>query len=194
MAEQAWWISSLHWPLWGMAMVLVMGWVGRSRLRARPLSESHRLSHPPSTLIVGLVCFVFFAGLAIVSNVMPNKTTTWWTTSVFVGFAILALPLISGFFLEHHEVSDRGLAGTNFLGVRKQIAWSDLRAVQYAPSMKWFRLETRSGTVARVSVMLMGLPEFARLLLRHAPHDAIDAVTKDVLRETASGNPPSVWA
>jgi hypothetical protein len=186
-------MTALQWTLWLVVMAIVMAWLARSRLRARPASDARRLVHPASTLIVGLVAFALFAGLAVVSNVVPNKTTTWWTTAVFVGFALLALPLVSGFFLEQHDVSDQGLAGRSFAGVRKHLQWSDLTAVRYAASMKWFRLETRSGGVARISVMLMGLPEFARVLMDHAPQGAIDAETLDVLRETAAGNPPSVW-
>jgi hypothetical protein len=55
-----------------------------------------------------LLCF--FAGLAVVSNVIPNETTTWWTTSIFIGFALLSVPMVLGFFLEEHEVSEQGLA------------------------------------------------------------------------------------
>jgi hypothetical protein len=192
--DQAWWITALQWGAWAIVMVLVMGWLGRSRLRARPAADARRLVHPPGVLIVGLVTFAVFAGFAVVSNVVPNETSTWWTTVVFVAFALLGLALVSTFFLEQHDVSDEGVASRTFMGVRKQLRWSDLAAVRYAPSMKWFRLETASGTVARISVMLMGLPEFARVLLQHAPPAAIDAATLDVLRETAAGNPPSVWA
>jgi hypothetical protein len=59
--------------------------------------------------------------------------------------------------------------------------------------MKWFRLESQSGTVARISVMLMGLPVFAQLLLVHTLPEAIESNTLAVLRMTAEGNPPSVW-
>jgi hypothetical protein len=38
--------------------------------------------------------------------------------------------------------------------------------------------------------MMMGLPEFARVLLRSAPQAIIDDETLDVLRATASGHPP----
>jgi hypothetical protein len=68
-----------------------------------------------------------------------------------------------------------------------------LRDVRYAPVLKWFRLETRSGDVARISVMLMGLPAFARLLLEDAPEDAIDSGTLRILQATAEGKLPSVW-
>ena len=187
-------VTALQWTLWLVVMAIVMAWLARSRLRARPASDARRLVHPPSLLIVGLVGFAFFAGITVISNVVPNKTSTWWTTAVFVAFALLSAALLLAFFLEQHEVSDEGLASRTFVGVRKHLRWSDLTAVRYGASMKWFRLETRSGGVARISVMLMGLPEFARVLMQHAPQDAIDAATWDVLRETAAGNPPSVWA
>ena len=193
MGDRPWWITALQWTLWVVAMSIVMGWLARSRFRARPASQANRLVHPPGTLIIGLLCFAVFAGLAIVSNVIPNKTTTWWTTSVFVGFALLSAPMVTAFFLEEYEVSEEGIAGRSFTGVRKYLRWSDLRAARYVAPMKWFRLETQSGTVARISVMLIGLPEFARWLLQRAPHGAIDAGTLAVLQDTAVGNPPSVW-
>jgi len=184
----------LQWTLWLVLMLVVMAWLGRSRLRQRPASEARRLVHPLSTLIVGLVCFILFAGLVVVSNVFPNDTASLWTTLVFAGFALLAMPLILGFFLEEHQASDEGLNSRNFLGIKKHLSWSDLRTVHYSQPMKWFRLETQSGTIVRVSVMLMGLPEFARLLLERTPRTAIDAGTLEVLRATADGKPPSVWA
>jgi hypothetical protein len=194
MEDRAWWITVIQWTLWGVVMLIVMGWLGKSRFRARPASEARRLVHPPSTLIIGLIGFAFFAGLAFASNVIPNETTTWWTTSGFVGFALLSVPMVFGFFLQKHEVSEEGLVYRSFAGVRKYLRWSDLRSVRYASLMKRFRLETHSGSVARVSVMLVGLPEFARLLLQNAPEGAIDVGTLDVLQATAAGNPPPVWA
>src|SRR5437588_3897018 len=60
--------------------------------------------------------------------------------------------------------------------------------------MKWFRLESQSGIVVRVSVMLMGLPVFAQMLLANALSEAIDLTTLTILQATAEGNPPSVWS
>ena len=193
MAEQAWWITVLQWTAWFGLMSLVMGWLARSRLRARAASDAHRLRYPPSTLIVGLVCFAFFAGIAVVSNLYPNETATWWTTAIFVGFALLSAPMVAGFVFQHHDVSNDGLAYRNVIGARKDLRWSDLKAVRYSPTKKSFRLETRTGDTARISAMLMGLPEFARVLLEHTPKEAIDARTVNVLEATAAGNPPSVW-
>lgn len=64
-----------------------------------------------------------------------------------------------------------------------------MRRVTYAPVMKWFVLETRSRDVARVSAMLRGLPEFARLVPTHAPADAIDRETLAVLAATGRRQP-----
>jgi Bacterial PH domain len=189
-----WWGPVLQWGVWGVLMALVMGWLAKSRLRRRPVSEARRLVHPPSTLIVGLVCLAFFLGLAIVSNVYANKTTTVWTTAAFLGFAALSVPVVASYFLGRHEVSEEALTYGTLGGRRLHLRWSDVVRVRYAPSMQWFKLETRTGHVARVSAMLIGLPEFARLVLAHVPAAAIDSETAAILKTTAGGDPPSLWA
>ena len=188
-----WWVSVAQWTIWGIVMALVMGGVARSRLKSRPTSDARRLVHPKSILILGVITFVFFAGIAIVSNAIPNETTTWWTTAIFVGFALLSIPLIAEYFRVRHEVSEEGLSYGRLFRRRGYLKWSDLRSVTYAPTMKWFRLETHAGEVARISAMLIGLPEFARLLLAHAQRGAIDAQTLPILEATAAGDPPPVW-
>jgi hypothetical protein len=185
---------AIQWLVWAIFMLAVMRWMARSRNRPRPPAEERVLSHPRSTLIMGLVCFVFFAGAAIVSNVFRNHTTTWWTTSIFVGFALLSFPMISDYFIARYMVSEDGLAYRKITGSARYLRWSELRYVRYATGMKWFRLETQSGEVARISAMLMGLPEFARLLLANTPKDAIDSDALPVLQATAGGDAPSVWA
>src|SRR5262245_24054620 len=193
MADRAWWVTALQWTVWAIVMSLVMGWLAKSRRRARPTSEQGRLAHPPSTLIMGLVCFVFFAGIAVASNVFANETTTWWTTAIFIGFAGASGLMIADYVRARHHVSEDGLAYRTLTGARRDLRWSELRSVRYAPALKWFRLETQSGDVARISVMLMGLPEFARLLLAHSSKGAVEPPTLEILQATADGHPPSVW-
>ena len=188
------WGPLVQWAIWGIVMAILMAWIARSRLRARPLSNARRLVHPPSTLVIGLVCFLFFGAIAVISNVLANNTTTWWTTTVFIGFAFLSLPIVADYVVARHEVSEEGMSYGRLLGPRRFLKWSDLRLVRYAPVMKWFRLETRSGDVARISAMLIGLPEFARLILANAPPEAIEPGTLPILRATANGNPPPVWS
>jgi hypothetical protein len=185
--------SWLQWTLWTIIMSLIMGWMARSRRQPRPAGYARRLQHPPSTLIIGLVSFLFFAALGVISNIFANATTTWLTTSVFVGFALLALPILGDYFAARHEVSEEGLRYGRLFGTGGHISWVDLKSVRFSAAMKWFRLESQSGTVVRISVMLIGLPVFAQLLLVHAPPEAIESKTLAVLQMTAEGNPPSVW-
>jgi hypothetical protein len=70
---QPWWVPAVQWTIWGIVMTVVMGWVAKSRLKTRSPSDLQQLIHPPSTLIIGVVVFLFFAGIAIVSNVFPKN-------------------------------------------------------------------------------------------------------------------------
>ena len=185
--------SWVQWTLWAIIMSLIMGWVARSRRQPRAAGHARRLQHPPSTLIIGLVSFLLFAAIAVISNVFANATTTWLTTTVFVVFALLALPIVGDYFAARHEVSEEDLRYGRLFGSGGQIRWADLKSVRFSAAMKWFRLESQSGTVVRISVLLMGLPVFAQLLLVHSPPEAIENNTLPVLRMTAEGNPPSVW-
>lgn len=170
-----------------------MGWVERSRLRRRPASERPSLAHPVSTLVIGLIGGLFFFGLAILSNTIArNPTSTLWTTLAFVGFGLMSVPIIADYFFARHRVSDQGIEYGRMFG-RGSLRWSKVRSVRFAPGMKWFVLESNSGTKVRISAMLMGPPEFARLVLLHVPGEAIDPDTRTVLQETRRGRPPGVW-
>jgi hypothetical protein len=172
-------------------MSVFMAWLGRSRLRRRPASEARRLVHTLGTRIVGLLVFSFFAGITVLSTIFfRNQTTSWWTTIIFVAFSLLGLYLLATTFVEKYEASERGLSGRNAVGTAKQILWLELSRVSYSRRMKWFRLETQTRTVMRISAGLMGLPEFASLLLQYAPAGTIDAEALEVLRSTAGGDLP----
>ena len=183
----------LQWTLWGLLMSLVMAWFARSRSRPGHAGSAQRLQHPTSTLVIGLACFPLFAAIAVISNVFANATTSWKTTTVFVGFALLALPVVGDYFAARHEVSAEGLRYGRLVGSGGYMPWTELKSVRFSEAMKWFRLESQSGKVVRLSVMLMGLPTFAQLLLAHAPSHSIEKNTLPILRTTAEGNPPSVW-
>jgi hypothetical protein len=192
--QREWWVSVIQWTLWGVIMAAVMGWVARSRLRKQPDSERGVLRHPVSTLIIGLVCGGFFFGLAILSNTVgKNETTSVWTTVLFVGFGLMSVPMLADYFLGRHVVSDAGIRYGRMFGQRGFLNWSDVRRVRYSSGMKWFILRSKAGASVRISAMLMGLPEFARLVLQHVPPDCIDSDAATVLDETRNGRPPKIW-
>lgn len=192
--SREWWVPIVQWTVWGLLMAVAMGWMARSRSRARPASERCTLRHPPSTLVFGVAGAAFFFGIAVVSNTIgKNATATVWTTLLFIGFGAGSLTMVADYLFGRHRVSDRGIEYGRMLGQRGTITWSEVRSVRFAPTMKWFLLETASGTTVRVSAMLMGLPEFARLVLRHVAKEAIEPSTQAILMETLQGRPPSVW-
>lgn len=114
-------------------------------------------------------------------------------TTVFAGFAVTSMFIILDYFMARHWVSSEGIRYRKLLGTKHELRWGELQRVYFSPGMKWFVLEGGNGSRARISVMLRGLPEFARLLMRHAPPEVIEPETLSVLRETAVGRPPSVW-
>lgn len=182
----------LQWTLWGLLMSAIIALVAKSRGSTRPASDARRLQHPTSTFVIGLACFLLFAAIAVASNVFANATTNWKTTTVFVGFALLALPVVGDYFAARHEVSEESLRYGRLVGAGGYMPWTELKSVRFSDAMKWFRLESRSGKVVLLSVMLMGLPTFAQLLLAHAPQP-IAKNALPILQTTAEGNPPSVW-
>jgi len=193
MNDRPWWAHGLQWGLWAVCMSLVMGWLGRSRKRAAVRTGDGQLQHPVGILIVGLVCAAFFTALAVVVG-LTAKPEDRRLAPFFLLFALLGLPLVLDYFNARHSLRSDGLEYGRMLGRGGVLHWSDVIRLRYSQSMKWFRLETRDGRVARISAMLVGLPEFARAALDHVPADAIDAPTRTILEATARGDLPPVWS
>jgi hypothetical protein len=191
--KDAWW-SGLQGAVVAVVTGLLMGWLAKARLRKRPVTDAGKLVHPTSTLILGLVPMVFFLGIAVISNTIgKNSSSTIWTTLAFIAFAALGVPLVCDYFFARHQVLEDGLAFGSLLGRRGRFRWSEVTRVRYGAVAKWFVVELHSGVKVRISAMLLGLPEFAVAVLAHVPRSAIDDASYGVLRDTAEGNPPSIW-
>jgi hypothetical protein len=185
--------SVIKWVIWAVSMALVMGWVSRSRSRTRAPSQAGVLVLPTSILIIGIVSVVFWLAIVIISNTVgKNSTSTLGTTLVFCVFSIASTPLISSFYFSRHRVSPSGMDYGEMFGARRTFAWSEVMAVHYSRSMGWFRLELDSGYVARISATLMGLPEFARLVLAHVPREKCSDEAYALLRDAREGKLPNL--
>lgn len=172
---------------------LIVGWLARGRLRKRPRTEAKHLAHTTRFLIFGLVCFALFVGLAALSHFGGNETSSVWTTLGFLGFASLGLLMLVEYSRARHELIYGGLSYGRTLGSRGKIKWSEVSRVRYNPWMQWFKLETRSRTVVRVSAFVTGLSAFADTILKNVSAEAIDSNTLKILVETAEGKPPKIW-
>ena len=89
-----------------------------------------------------------------------------------------------------HELTVDGLDFGRLLGPRGSLKWRDVTRLTYSKGPRWFRIETASGKVARISPMLTGLPEFAREVLEQVPSYAIDDSARAVLQACTQGELP----
>jgi hypothetical protein len=116
MSTRPWWATALQWTLWALVMGAVMGWLARTRARARAPQEAHTLTHPRSTLVVGLVCTAFFLVLAFWSALLPGKTGSPLVSLFFLAFAALGVPLILDYRNARHVLTPDGLRYGKLLG------------------------------------------------------------------------------
>jgi hypothetical protein len=101
--------------------------------------------------------------------------------------------LVLEYFIVRHRLTDEGIEYRRLFGQRGSLRWREVRSVGFSNVMKWFVLESYTGKAVRISALLMGLPEFARLVLAHVPRELIEANTQAILEETSQGRPPSIW-
>lgn len=185
---------TIQWTVWGLTLVAVMGWVARSWLKLRHQRLPCELRHPPSTLFIGLFGFALFTSIGLMPDTTgKNDTVSVWTDLAFLFFAVMSLAMVAEYFLARHRLTPDGLEFGRLLGRRGKLKWADVHSVEYASTMKWFKVRTEQGTTVRISAMLMGLPEFAHQLLSHVPAKRITEPTRSIPAETADGSPPSVW-
>ncbi len=190
MYVRPWWIELLKWLLAGVVLYALGRWLNADRLR-RPVRPG-TLPYPPRTVALASCCLLLPGGLFVWCLFWPNESVTWWVTAGFGFFTAWSLPWWLDCVVARFELHAEMLSYRTPGGRRRRLRWAELRRVSYSTWFKWFRLEAADGQCARISVQRMGLPEFAEHLLQHAPAAAIDAATRDLLRDTADGMPPLV--
>ena len=193
MPNQPWWQPIVQHAVWVVLMSLVMGWVAKSRLKSRPKAPAGLMVYPVSMLIIGVVCVVVFLALAVLCWLFPGKSGSPIIVAFFGGFALLGVPLILEYVRVQFRLEPEGLRYQTLSGRRGVLAWSQIAAVRYSQAAKWFRLDGKRGELIRISSMIIGLPQFAQVILAMAPQAQIDVDTRRVLQATAAGSPPSIW-
>jgi len=113
-------------------------------------------------------------------------------TFAFLGFTLLGAIIIFDYFVEHHVLGNSRLTYST-LTRRGVVAWHDIASISYSPSAKWFRLVAADGRVIRISVMLTGLQDFARIVLQQVPAERIEPYAGALLANSARGELPPVW-
>lgn len=151
---------------------------------ATQLSAKKIVLRPPlSVLFIGAASTALCLFFAIVSNLVPNPTTTVGTTVCFLSFALLGVLIVVEYLMDRHELDTRGIRSRGFFGQIKSAAWNDISRIGFNQSLQWFHLRTKDGRLWHVTAMLVGLPAFGKLILAHVNPAAIDDDLKIMLRE-----------
>jgi tetratricopeptide (TPR) repeat protein len=182
-----WWFMLLVGALWSLPDFA--RWVLSKIPEGRPGRTSRAprdvLEHPPSTLIIGVVISGSLLAAAFLSYRYARDP---FATLFFSCLALRGFQLIAEYFRVLHRLEPGGLRYQPLLGKPGALRWSDVTRVHYSKLAKWFRIETASGEVVRVSAYVTGLMEFAKAVLQEVPELCIDAATRSLLEKTAFGN------
>lgn len=174
-------------------MALVMGWLARSRKRGTSGVPSRELRYPRSMVIVGGVTSLMFFAFATLAYFTSKNPVEIWVYAIFIGFGMLGTYILADALRAHYRVDDQGIDYRTLLSGSGRMSWADIRRVSYSPSAKWLRLEKHTGETVRLSVMLIGLPEFARLCLTRTPVGVIEPEADAILKDMSIGQLPSIW-
>ena len=192
--------SIIKWTVWFAVMTLVMGFIGKSRMRQRSGHAANEMRAPVSILVVGVFCTALFIAAAVLSQIFPGVDSRGVKLEhaeplyavLFLGFALMGVPMIMSYFMERHRVEEDRLHYRT-LAKRGELRWEDVESVRYSPTMKWFALKAKDGRTVRVSILLTGLTAFARTLLLKVPEERIHPETNTTLVLAARQQLPSVW-
>ncbi len=184
-----WWAALI--PAAGALLTsLVTAWAAASRKRAQAAAAPARMQYPAITGIIGVLVLGALLILAAFVATAGNGAGRPVVAGVFAAFGALGLLLILESVRVWHVLTADGLEFGRLLGPRGSLRWRDVTRLTYSKEMRWFRIETASGEVARISAILTGLPEFARAVLEQVPTYAIDDSARGVLQARAQGPLP----
>jgi len=176
----------------------VVDWLQRSRLSYTP-PEPQVLVLPRSHLIFGasaLFLFLMFTGALVATFIIMQGAAGFAVDLLIVVGLMISLTCTVGcivMVLEYSRVRFRlepgGMAYQTLLAGPGFLYWIDVSQI-HRSRFGWFRIESSDGTIVRVSIMLAGLPAFAAIILDLIPECAMDAYSKEVLRQVAAGRLP----
>lgn len=193
------WLSQLLvWALWFPAMAFVMGYLAKVRMQKPVGLNDGELRHPWTTLAMGVTGLVLFGGFALVvllagSEEFGGRRQYFGLLGAFLGFAAAFFPVVLIHKRERYQVTEDGIQFQPPFRRGGFLKWPEVKRVRYSITNKWFRVDGINGEVVRISVMLSGLPDFARVLLDHVSEGVIDPSAEPVLKATREGHPPTLW-
>jgi len=166
--------------------------LGKQRTPARPGRGRGMMRYPRMVLVMGV--FVVLAGLAafVANGVAEFEEDPFSAVFVLIGFPVAGTLVATMYFRVRYALVPGGMRYRPMWRGKSSFSWAEVTRVRYlsAADKKCFRIETVSGRPVKLSLMLTGLPEFARTVLAEAPETSIDAETHFVLQQLGAGYLP----
>ena len=174
-------------------LILLTSWVV-DRFRKPRLQKSKLvLRYSAFLFVVGLLGMLFVGGglavgvrLYLLHPERVHPVSLIW----FVPFFLLFLWMVLEFLFVRRTVTEEGMEARELFGKRIRIRWDAVVRVYYSPLAGWFGVVDAEGKIIRVSVMMLGLPDFARVVLSRVPPEVMEPEARSRLQKAARGNPP----
>ncbi len=148
------------------------------------------LHHPKRTLYFGGGAFAFFFLLAVGTIALGSAPERWILVGFWAVFLLIATPMLLAYFRNRHELTDSEMKYGSTFGRGGRFRWSEVRRVDYQALHKRVRIEAENGRVAKVPIMLVGVPQFAQMVLTKVPTESIDPIARKALKWLVLGEVP----
>src|SRR5262245_38636240 len=165
MGPERWSVLLLVHRAWSISRS-ISEWLRNSRLQLRADANQRDLRYPRSVLIFCTCAAVFFflcGAIELIGFVLMSgkfAIALLASTSILFGLTLVCLRMIVAYFRVRHRIVENGLVFQPIIGATGLLLWSEVAEIRYS-RFGWFRITTVEGTALDLSVMLIGLPEFA---------------------------------
>jgi len=177
----------IQWSLFSIIMTIIFYLIAKSRKKDLVNNSSNTLSLPLYVLIIGLVDFIFFMAIAVLSNVFSNGTESIGTTVIFLAFSLLGLLLIYFYYIEKYSFTNKEIFYKKFTGKKVIIDISTIKSVKYQASMQWIVIKFNSSNKSYFATMLKGIRPFSDMILTNVEIGKIDSKTQEILKRIKNG-------
>lgn len=139
------------------------------------------LEYPRSVLIIGILTTTFFLFITIISNVFPNETVTWKTTTTFIFFSLLGIYVLVDRIASKYRITSDYISYRDIFFRNYKISWNEIEEVDLSRINNWFILKTRNNKRIRIPLILKGIGEFKILLREKIKEEKISKAAKEEL-------------
>lgn len=105
--------------LWVVAMTLSMRWLARGRHRAASSVGSGRVQHHGGSLVIGVICTLFFVGVIVAASIWPDEGVNVWFQIFMTGFVLLGAYLVADWRYARHALSDARIDSDTLVMLRE---------------------------------------------------------------------------